>query len=45
MYFLWFVQWNFTRRDHQGNLGRVSGSGLVIGIQLKHEEINWNLEL
>ena len=23
------VQWDFTRRDHPGNLGRVSGSGLV----------------
>ena len=26
---LGIVQWNFTRRDHPGNLGRVSGSGLV----------------
>ena len=23
------VQWDFTRRDHPGNPGRVSGSGLV----------------
>ena len=23
------VQWNFTRRDHPGNPGRVSGLGLV----------------
>ena len=23
------VLWNFTRRDHPGNLRRVSGSGLV----------------
>ena len=29
MYSLWFVQWDFTRRDHPGNIGRVSGSGLV----------------
>ena len=27
---LGIVQWNFTRRDHPGNPGRVSGSGLVI---------------
>ena len=24
------VYWDFIRRDHPGNLGRVSGSGLVI---------------
>ena len=30
MHSLWFVQWDFTRRDHPGNPGRVSGSGLVI---------------
>ena len=24
------VQWDFTRRDHPGNPGRVFGSGLVI---------------
>ena len=29
MHSLWFVQWDFTRRDHPGNLGRVSGSGPV----------------
>ena len=29
VYSLWFVQWDFTRRNHPGNLGRVSGSGLV----------------
>ena len=29
MHSLWFVQWDFTRRDHPENLGRVSGSGLV----------------
>ena len=29
MYSLWIVQWDFTRRDHPGNLGRVSASGLV----------------
>ena len=29
MHNLWFVQWDFTRRDHPGNLGRVSGSGPV----------------
>ena len=28
-YPLWIVQWDFTRRDHPGNPGRVSGSGLV----------------
>ena len=26
---LGIVQWNSTRRDHPGNPGRVSGSGLV----------------
>ena len=26
---LGIVQWDFTRRDHPGNPGRVSGSGLV----------------
>ena len=26
---LWIVQWNSTRRDHPGNLGRESGSGPV----------------
>ena len=31
MYSLWFVQWDFTRRDHPKNIGRVSGSGLVSG--------------
>ena len=30
VYSLWFVQWDFTRRDHPGNLGRVSGSGRVL---------------
>ena len=29
MHSLWFVQWYFTRRDHPGNLGRVSGSSPV----------------
>ena len=24
MHSLWFVQWDFIRRDHPGNLGRVS---------------------
>ena len=28
-YSLGIVQWDFTRRDHLGNPGRVSGSGLV----------------
>ena len=27
---LGIVQWDFTRRDHPGDLGRVSGSGPVI---------------
>ena len=27
--FLGIVQWNFTRRDHPGDPGRVSGSGPV----------------
>ena len=27
---LGIVQWNYTRRDHPGNLKGVSGSGLVI---------------
>ena len=30
MHSLWFVQWDFTKRDHPRNLGRVSGSGPVI---------------
>ena len=30
---LWFVQWDFTRRDHLGDPGRVSGSGPVINCQ------------
>ena len=29
MHSLRIVQWNFTRRDHPGNPGRVSGSGPV----------------
>ena len=29
-YSLGIVQWDFTRRDHLGNPGRVSGSGPVI---------------
>ena len=29
-YSLGVVQWDFTRRDHPGNPGRVSGSGPVI---------------
>ena len=28
-YSLGIVQWDFTRRDHPGNPGKVSGSGLV----------------
>ena len=28
-YFLGIVQWDSTRRNHPGNSGRVSGSGLV----------------
>ena len=28
-YSLEIVQWDFTRRDHPGNPGRVSGSGSV----------------
>ena len=31
MHSLWFVQWDFTRRDHPGNPGGLSGSGPVIG--------------
>ena len=30
---LGIVQWDFTRRDHPGNPGRVSGSGPVKGSQ------------
>ena len=30
MHSLWFVQWDFTRQDHPGNPGGVSGSGPVI---------------
>ena len=26
---LGIIQWDFTRRDHSGNMGRVSGSGPV----------------
>ena len=29
MYSLWIVQWDFTRRDHLENPGRVSGSSLI----------------
>ena len=29
MYSLWIVQWDFIRRDHLRNPGRVSGSGPV----------------
>ena len=29
MYSLWIIQWDFTRRDHLGNPGRVSGPGPV----------------
>ena len=29
VYSLWFVQWDFTRRDHPGNPGGISGSGPV----------------
>ena len=29
MHSLGIVQWNFTRRDHPGNPGGVSGSGPV----------------
>ena len=29
MHSLEIVQWDSTRRDHPGNLGGVSGSGLV----------------
>ena len=29
-YSLGIVWWDFTRRDHPGNLGRVSGSGPVM---------------
>ena len=28
---LGIVQWDFTRRDHPGNPGRVFGLGLVTG--------------
>ena len=28
-YSLGIVRWDFTRRDHPGNLGRISGSGHV----------------
>ena len=31
-YPLGIVQWDFTRRDHPGNPGRVSGSGPVINV-------------
>ena len=29
VYSLWFVQWDFTRLHHPGNLGGISGSGPV----------------
>ena len=47
------VQWDFTRRDHPGNLGMVSGSGLVKictqrikvwCLSLPHEE-HWDILL
>ena len=34
-YSLGIVQWDFTRQDHPGNPGRVSGSGLV-NLALSH---------
>ena len=37
-YPLRIVQWDFTRRDHPGNPGRVSGSGPVsspLGIRVR----------
>ena len=36
MHSLGIVQWNFTRRDHPGNPGRVSGSGPIIYILHKN---------
>ena len=35
------MQRDFTRRDHPGNLGRVSGSGLVIMGPSKGDPIVW----
>ena len=36
--FLGIVQWNFTRRDHPGDPGRVSGSGPVMDMPSELEE-------
>ena len=38
---LGIVQWNSTRRDHPGNPGGVSGSGLVSNPPLN--SISWSL--
>ena len=35
MHSLGIVQWNSTRRDHPGNPGGVSGSGLVTDSNIK----------
>ena len=43
MHSLGIVQWNFTRRDHPGNPGRVSGSGPVMvsasGVSVDPEKV------
>ena len=43
VYSLWIVQWDFTRRDHLENPGRVSGSGLVNfhKDRMSHFHIKW----
>ena len=37
MHSLWFVQWDFTRRDHPRNPGGVSGSGRVLSVGLRRD--------
>ena len=35
MHSLGIVQWNFTRRDHPGNPGGVSGSGPITQVEFQ----------
>ena len=37
-YSLGIVQWDFTRQDHPGHSGKVSGSGPVINVMGKGKE-------
>ena len=44
MHSLGIVQWNSTRRDHPGNPGGVSGSGLVRRSQSSAFKLNGGIE-